>query len=192
MEKFFITYQNELFWTLGTFLVLWVLRFIGNKTVRRIGRISNIVEARILLISKYISIIYAFLGIGTLTLIWGVNFRELGLLFSSVFAVLGIALFASWSILSNVTSGVILFFFFPFKIGDRIKIMDKEIVDDVDKNNGSGIFVIVNISAFHVHLKNSKNELMTYPNNMMLQKGVVLKNNRKELKDNNEIKEVVK
>ncbi len=178
MEDFFITYQNKLLWTLGTFLVLWALRFIGLKTVRRIGRISNIVEARILLIFKYISIIYTFLGIGALTIIWGVNFRELGIIFSSVFAILGIALFASWSILSNVTSGVILFFFFPFKIGDRIKIMDKEITDEVDQNNTSGIFIIENITAFHVHLRNGNNEMMTYPNNMMLQKGVTLKNKR--------------
>ncbi len=185
MENFILTNQNELLLTLATIVVILLLKFIGNKTVKRIGRISHIVEARILLITKYVSILLTFFGIGALAFIWGVNFRELGLLFSSIFAVVGIALFASWSILSNVTSGVILFFFFPFKIGDRVKVMDKEIVDDVDK--GYGVFVIENIKSFHVLLRNSEGELLTYPNNLMLQKGVTLIKTHQELIEKSEI-----
>ena len=172
MENFITAYPNELLRTLITVITLILLRFIGNKTVRRIGRINNIVEARTLLVTKYVSIVLTFLGISAITFIWGVNFKEIGLLFSSVFAVTGIALFASWSILSNVTAGVILFFTFPFKIGDHIRIMDKEII--VDGNEGSGIFLIEDIKAFHVHLRNSHGELVTYPNNLMLQKAVAL------------------
>jgi small-conductance mechanosensitive channel len=185
MENFILTNQNELLLTLATIVVILLLKFIGNKTVKRIGRVSHIVEARILLITKYVSILLTFFGIGALAFIWGVNFRELGLLFSSIFAVVGIALFASWSILSNVTSGVILFFFFPFKIGDRVKVMDKEIIDGTDK--GYGVFVIENIKSFHVLLRNSEGELLTYPNNMMLQKGVTLIKTHQELKKKSEI-----
>ena len=79
-------------------------------------------------------------------LIWGVNLKEIGLIFSSLFAVLGVALFAIWSILSNVTAGIILFLNFPFKIGDRIKILDKEIEYD-------GNYLIEDIRAYHIHLR---------------------------------------
>ncbi|TMM57528.1 mechanosensitive ion channel [Maribacter algarum] len=172
MEDFFIENQKQLIWTFSIILVLLVFRFIGSKTVRRIGRLSGIAEARTLLITKYVYAILNFLGIGALIFIWGVNFQDLGLLFSSVFAVIGVALFAQWSILSNVTSGVILFFSFPFKIGDHIRILDKEILDE--QNENENIFIIEDIKAFHVHLRRHSGELITYPNNMMLQKAIVL------------------
>ncbi len=172
MENFFLTHQNEIIWTAVTLVAIVITRFIGAKTVRRIGTLSDIADARTLLITKYVYAVLNFLGIGAITFIWGVNFQDLGLLFSSIFAVIGVALFAQWSILSNVTSGVILFFSFPFKIGDHIKIMDKEILSETDEDKN--IFVIEDIKAFHVHLRRNSGELITYPNNMMLQKGITL------------------
>lgn len=172
MEEFLVDYQKELVWTIVSIVVLLFLKFIATKGIRRIGRISNIFEGRILLITSYVSILLSFLGFIAISLIWSVDYKELGLLFSSAFAIIGVGLFASWSILSNITSGVILFFFFPFKIGDRIKILDKEIIDT--SNEDHAILRIENIKAFHVHLRNDKGQLLTYPNNMLLQKGVTL------------------
>ena len=167
MEKFLIDHQNELFATIITLVALLILKFIITKTVRRIGKISNIVEARTLLVIKYVSIMLTFLGIGAFAFIWGINIKDLGLLFSSVFAIIGIALFASWSILSNITAGVILFFSFPFKIGDRVKIMDKDIESE-------GPYLIEDIKAFHVNLRKVNGELLVYPNNLMIQKAITL------------------
>lgn len=171
MEEFFITYKNQLLGTLIILIVLLVLKFIGTKTVRKVGKLSDIVEARTLLITKYVSILLTMLGIGALTIVWGVNFREVGTLFASVFAVIGVALFASWSILSNVTAGVILFFSFPFKIGDRVKILDKDIESEEP-------YLIEDIKAFHVNLRKDNGELLVYPNNLMMQKAVSLMNTR--------------
>ncbi len=172
MKDFLFNNQSELFWSLITILALLLLRLVINKTVKRIGRKSNIVEARTLLITKYVSILITFLGVGAFLFIWGVNFKDVGVLFSSVFAVIGVGLFAQWSILSNVTSGVILFFSFPFKIGDRIKILDNEILDEQDE--GNNLYLIEDIKAFHVLLRRENGELLTYPNNMILQKAVAL------------------
>lgn len=171
MEQFFVEYKIELFWTLITLVILFILKFIGNTTVKRVGRDSEIVEARIRLITKYVTIVLVFIGVGAITFIWGVNFRELALLFSSIFAILGVALFANWSILSNITAGIILFFTFPFKIGDKVKVMDKDILDDSSTNN---TYIIENIKAFHVLMRKDNGELLTHPNSLMLQKGVTL------------------
>ncbi|NIW50111.1 MAG: mechanosensitive ion channel, partial [Gammaproteobacteria bacterium] len=43
---------------------------------------------------------------------------------SSFFAIVGVALFAQWSILSNITASVIIFFTSNAKIGDKIKVVD--------------------------------------------------------------------
>ncbi len=170
MKEIFTLHQTELFWTFFVFIIVILLRFITHKTIKRVGGVSNFVEARTLLIVKYASILYTFLGISVLALIWGVNYKDIALLFSSVFAIVGVALFAQWSIISNITSGVILFFSFPFKIGDKIKIFDKDILDDkIEENNN---FIIEDIRAFHIHLRHKNGKLITYPNNLMLQKAV--------------------
>uniref|UniRef100_UPI003744309F mechanosensitive ion channel domain-containing protein n=1 Tax=Mesohalobacter halotolerans TaxID=1883405 RepID=UPI003744309F len=89
-------------------------------------------------------------------------------MFSSVFAIIGIGLFAIWSILSNVTAGVILYFYYPFKIGDKIKILDKDFPLEA---------TIEDIKAFQIHLRTDEGDLVTYPNNLILQKSISMKDN---------------
>lgn len=168
MDTLFIEYKNELLGTAICLLVLLILKYLGTKAIKKVGKISDINEVRTRLIIKYSTVGLTTFGVVALILIWGVEMKDIGLVFSSVFAVIGVALFAQWSILSNVTAGVILFFSFPFKIGDKIKIMDKEI------ELPNEVYLIEDIRAFHIHLRRNNGELFTYPNNMMLQKAIAL------------------
>src|SRR5690606_16688183 len=115
METFFLEYKKELLGTGICLLVLLILKYIGTKAIQKVGKISDINEVRTRLIVKYSTVGLATSGIVALILVWGVDINQIGLVFSSVFAVIGVALFAQWSILSNITAGVILFFSFPFK-----------------------------------------------------------------------------
>lgn len=144
-------------------LLLLILRLILKKTVRNFAKRIERLEHRTGLIMKHVDFASFFLIVLALIIIWGVDFRNLGLVLSSVFAVIGIAFFAQWSILSNITSGIIMFFTFPYKIGDYIKIHDKEMPSEG---------IIEDIKTFHIIIHTSKNEIVTYPNSMMLQKGV--------------------
>ncbi|MGB6153279.1 MAG: mechanosensitive ion channel domain-containing protein [Pricia sp.] len=167
VDDFFAEYKNELLATLILIVVLLILKFIFTKAIRRVGRLSDIVEARTLLITKYVSILLTIIGFGLLIFIWNIKVKDVGIAFASVFTIIGVALFASWSILSNITAGVVLFFSFPFKIGDRVKIMDKDI-------EGEEPYLIEDIRAFHVSLRKDNGELLVYPNNLMMQKAVTL------------------
>lgn len=165
MKDFFVTYQHEIVRSAITVVVLLFIRFTSTQFIKKVGRTNGINQARTVLIIKYVNVTITVLAALAGSIIWGVNFRELGTVFASVFAVLGVALFAQWSILSNVTAGVILFFTFPFKIGDKIKIQDKDFPSEA---------IIEDIKAFHIHLRTDDGELITYPNNLLLQKGVVV------------------
>lgn len=165
MTNFFTTYQNELIQTLVLFAILVVLRFIFHTVLRKIGRKSGINEARINLINRYVVVTLVFIAMLIEAFIFGAEPKELSLVFSSVFAVIGIGLFAIWSILSNITSGVIMFFSFPYKVGDKIKIHDKDFPIEA---------IIEDIRAFQLHLRQDNGDLVTYPNNLMLQKAVTL------------------
>ncbi len=165
MTNFFTTYQNKLIQTLVLFAILVVLRFIFHAVLRKIGRKSGINEARINLINRYVIVTLVFIALLFEAFIFGAEPKELSLVFSYVFAVIGIGLFAIWSILSNITSGVIMFFSFPYKIGDKIKIHDKDFPIEA---------IIEDIRAFQLHLRQDNGDLVTYPNNLMLQKAVTL------------------
>ncbi len=79
-------------------------------------------------------------------------------------AITGVALFAAWSNLSNLTSSVIIFFTLPFKIDDSVKILDGD-------NTVEG--KIIDMTLFHVLLEDKDQKLISYPNNIFVQKVVV-------------------
>ncbi|PIB27917.1 mechanosensitive ion channel domain-containing protein [Maribacter sp. 4G9] len=172
MESFLAYNKNSLFFSVILFVLIIILKIVFTSIVKKVGKLSDFNPVRINLIIKYINIVLIMMAIISFTFIWGVNYRDLGVLLSSVFAVIGVALFAQWSILSNITAGVIIFFSFPFKIGNTIRILDKEILDS--DNPEREVFVIEDIKPFHLHLRRANGEIITYPNNLILQKGVVL------------------
>lgn len=156
------------------FLAVVVSRFLMTKIIRNYARNHTNIEHRTNLVIKYFHLLINILAFVFLIIIWGVDKSELFLTISSVATIIGVAMFAQWSILSNITSGIILFFFFPFKIGDTIKIHDKDFPIQAE---------IEDINAFHVLLKTIEGELITYPNNILLQKGISIIKNKFEEKD---------
>ena len=138
----------------------WVLLLAQKKQVNL---------ARCSLIIRFISYLLFFITLSLVAVTLGLGYHDVSLFVSSAFAVLGVALVAQWSILSNLTAGVLIFFVFPYRIGERIKVVDKD--EDI-----SG--VIVEIALFHVLIRRDNNDLITYPNSLMLQKAVLKLGNR--------------
>jgi small-conductance mechanosensitive channel len=163
MMTFFTDYAKEIFATGILIAVTISTRVIVTQIVRRYARKEHFLEHRTILIIKYIHLLTNILFIIGLFIVWGVKTDDIFLTVSSIATVIGVAMFAQWSILSNITSGVILFFSFPFKIGDSIKIHDKDFPIEAE---------IEDINAFHVSLKTKEGEKIIYPNNLLLQKGI--------------------
>ncbi len=165
MTKFFEAYQSEIIYSAIVLMVLFIIRTIIVFSVKRIGKRSGTTEARANLIGRYATVVLVLVALLIEAFILGFETRDITLVFSSVFAVIGIALFAIWSILSNITSGVIMFFSFPYKVGDKIKIHDKDYPVEA---------IIEDIRAFQLILREDNGDLVTYPNNLILQKAVTL------------------
>lgn len=75
--------------------------------------------------------------------------------------ILGIAFFAQWSIISNITSSLIIFFNHPAKIGDEIIVFDKDY--SIEGR-------ISDIGVFFVIIKTVDGEKITIPSNVFTQK----------------------
>ena len=160
---FFNDFTQEVIGT-GILLILVVLaRVVVAKLVRRFAKKSQKLEHRTRLVIKYIHLLINILAAFAIIIIWGVQTKDIFITLSSITTVVGVAMFAQWSILSNITSGIILFFSFPFKIGDLILIHDKDFPIEAE---------IEDIKAFHVYLKSKNGEMIVYPNNLLLQKGI--------------------
>ena len=160
---FFDFYIKEAIATGLVFLIVIFLRLIVTKAVRRYSKSHTGIEKRTNLVIKYIHLLISILAVISLIVIWGVQKNDILITLSSIATVVGVAMFAQWSILSNITSGIILFFSFPFRIGDVIKVHDKDFPFEGE---------IIDINAFHTDLITKDGELMVYPNNLLLQKGI--------------------
>jgi small-conductance mechanosensitive channel len=155
---------SKLLIVLACWVAFYLVTKLLDKVIHDISVRRALGDLRVLYITRLMNIGMVFCCLVVMCLILGLGYSEISVFLSSIFAVVGIALFAQWSILSNVTASMIIFFGFPYKVNDRIKILDKD--DDM-----SGI--IVEISMFHVILQRADGNLITYPNTLILQKAVL-------------------
>ncbi|MBN2815789.1 MAG: mechanosensitive ion channel [Campylobacterales bacterium] len=144
---------------IATIVTLKSLNFFFNK----IGKFKRVSEKRVYYINKTFSLLIIIISFLFLAFIWSVNLSGLLIFASSIFAVIGVALFAQWSILSNVTSSIIIFFTFPSRVGDKVQVVDGE-------NSVSG--EIVEISLFQIEIKDEDGNTVFYPNNLFMQKPI--------------------
>jgi small-conductance mechanosensitive channel len=152
--------------TVGVIVFAFLMRLLITKSLRKIQQKFGFQKARIIVTNKIISILIYTTIIVVVAFIWGVDEKQLFVYISSFLTILGIAFFAQWSILSNITAGVILFINYPVKIGDTITIMEKD-------NNIKG--EIRDIGTFFITLRTEEKELITVPNSVILQKTIKYK-----------------
>jgi MscS family membrane protein len=145
-----------------------IIRAFTRKLIRRQERKHGLDRARSIYANKFFDITWITVLLLAFGIIWDVSFKGL---FASFFAVAGVALFATWSMLSNITASVLLFFNFPFKIGSRITVMDKD-----DSVTG----VVKDITFFAIQIEQENGDLVSYPNNVAIQKAII------QLKENSE------
>ena len=119
-------------------------------------------------------IVLVLLLIVVLSIVWGVDIRGLLVLASSMIAVVGVALFAAWSLLSNITAFFILLGQKAFAEG-----MEVRVVDGGNYLEGR----IVEINLFSTVLRTKDNEQVIYPNNLLISRPVIVfpKKSRKVL-----------
>ena len=143
-----------------------LLRFITSQSLRKIRIKFEFQKSRMIVIYKIITFLIYCTILVLIAFIWGVDEKQLIIYISSFLTILGIAFFAQWSLLSNITAGLILFINYPVKIGDTITILEKD-------NNTTG--EIIDIGAFFITLKTTDNEMVTIPNSVVLQKSISYK-----------------
>ena len=158
-----LIYKTQILYSGLLFIVIVALIFFTKRAIQKFSLLRNIGVNRKKIIYKLLNLIVYIIVVIGLAIIWGVEVKDFSVFISSVLAVLGIAFFAQWSILSNLTASVILFFSHPVRLGDRIRILDK----DFDWTGE-----VVDITGFYLFMKTDNGKSITIPNSLVLQKGI--------------------
>lgn len=173
-----MSFKTEILYTVILLAVILLLNTFTKRGIRRFGKSSSIdMNSRkiIFYLSNLLFYLLAFVGI---SLIWGVKLEDFSLFLSSVLAILGVGFVAQWSILSNLTASVILFFSHPLRLGDRIRVMDKDF-------DWSG--KVEDISGFYLFMRTDDGRRITIPTNLVIQKGIEILKDIEETSDEEEI-----
>ncbi len=107
---------------------------------------------------RTIFFIIHFIALIILITIWGLEVENLWIYFSSVFGLIAIGFFATWSILSNMVAGLMIYLSNPFRIDSKIKLYDHELEATV-----------LTIGLFYTQLRDDEG-IFEVPNSIFFQK----------------------
>jgi small-conductance mechanosensitive channel len=158
-----LDYKTEILLSLALLLAFIILTQFSKYAIRKFSKLKSIDLNRKKIILKLNMLVYYLIAAILLAIIWGVQLKEFTVFISSVMAVIGVAFVAQWSILSNLTASVLLFFNHPLRIGDHIRVQDK----DFDWTGH-----VEDITGFYVFMKTDKGEQITIPNSIVIQRTI--------------------
>lgn len=166
MEPYKIQIIETIVVIAGYIITHYVTKIFVNNSLKQ----THLQRGRRKMIIKAVHLLSFLTVIVLLSAIWGLKQNEIAVFVGTILTALGIAFFAQWSLLSNVTSSLLLFFNHPVKIGDTIKILDKDYPFEGE---------VTDLTYFFVHLKTDEGGITTIPNSLLLQKSVsvIEKNN---------------
>ena len=154
----------EILWSMAALVGFYIANRIFKGVLRRFARRKQVKEKRVFYVAKVFDVLFVLTFLLTLGFVWSVDIKGISVFASSLFAIIGVAMFAQWSILSNITASIIIFFTFPARVGDKIRIVDGD-------NSIEG--TIKEITLFQVELKDDEDNHVIYPNSLLLQKPVI-------------------
>lgn len=179
LENWFETHLIELAVSAGIILLYLITRRLILGLINRHAAKNSFDKSRTLYVKKMTSIVNFIVFAALLGFTWEVSLSGLSFYFASIFTVVGVGLFANWSILSNMTASVILFFFFPYRIGSRIRIQDGD-------NSIEGL--ILDITMFYIEIETENSDIVSFPNNLAMQKASILLKSKTESETNADTK----
>lgn len=146
METYKIQIAETIAVLAGYIIVHYITKIIVNNSLKQ----THMQRGRRKMIIKAFHLLSFITATVLLSAIWGVKQNEIAVFVGTILTAVGIAFFAQWSLLSNITSSLLLFFNHPVKIGDTIKVLDKDYPFEGD---------VSDLTYFFVHLKTESGEI---------------------------------
>ena len=163
--NWFFKYSFNIALSIIVFLIYVAFRKIINPKIEEYIDRDHLKSETLKSALFSISIFSGMIASALILFIWGFDFKVLFALSSGIIALTGVALCASWSILSNVTSFFILLVHSSFKRGNFIRVIDAD-------NYVEGY--ISEISLFNTKLITVDREIILFPNNLLIARPIMI------------------
>ncbi|MFU7151171.1 mechanosensitive ion channel domain-containing protein [Pseudomonas aeruginosa] len=151
-------------------LVAWLLQRLVRRTVTRIGERYPVPPELLLPLRGGLRWLIMVSALIMVLERLGVSAEVLWTALTGFAAVAAVAFFAIWSVLSNLFCALLIFTVGPFRIGDRV-----ELIDSADKPGVTGRVVAINLlyTTLEETLEDgSPGPLLQVPNSLFFQKAV--------------------
>nr|WP_109621770.1 mechanosensitive ion channel domain-containing protein [Sediminitomix flava] len=157
-------YQINILKTISVFILYLLVKNICYKLINQTLNNKQLLKFRGELIKRVVNIIFISISLIMISVIWGVDQSELVVFLGSVLTIIGVAFFAQWSLLSNITSSIILFFSHPIRLNDSITILEGKEYELEGK--------VIDIGLFFVTVLTDEGDEIILPNNIFIQKSI--------------------
>ena len=154
-------YTLQIIKTMVLIVAYLAAKIFTKRLIKKVGLRFSYQSGRIRITNKIANALLGILVFVFVMLIWGIKQSDLVVFLSTTLTILGVAFFAQWSLISNITSTLIIFFNHPIKIGDPLTIMEKDY--EIEG-------VLNDIGVFFITIKTKDDKKITMPSNMFLQK----------------------
>lgn len=165
LSSWYGTWWVNLSWSLVFVLFYMLVTRLALPRIEKLVSRSKLRAETTQKAHNTVRLIFGILTLAVLLIVWGVDFSGLLLLSTSLITLTGVAMFANWSILSNITSYFILLFHPTFQRGNFVRIMEMD-------NYMEGY--IADINLFNVKLITEDREVIVYPNNLVLTRPTIV------------------
>lgn len=158
-------YKIQVAETLAIIALYVIAFFVTKNIINRALKSAQLQRARRKIVIKAVHLFTSIAAVILIAGVWGLKQDEIAVFASAILTALGIAFFAQWSLLSNITSSIILFFNHPLKLGDTVKVLDRDYPVEGE---------VTELTYFFIHIKSQNGDTITVPNSLFLQKCVAV------------------
>lgn len=149
--------------------VALVLHLLGRRALERVGRagrLSSNTRFMATAVLKWGLVVIASVAVMQQ---FGISVHSLWTALSAVFVLVAVGFVALWSVLSNMLCAVFLVLFAPFRIGDRVEIIEI-VLNDGTKQGLRG--TVTGIDLIYTTLHDDDDSTVRIPNNMLFQRAI--------------------
>lgn len=150
--------------TAAVVVVYFILNAIIARLVKRAGQ-GESRQGAALKVIQTVRLVTGFFGILAIMVAWGIEFGSVALFATTTITLLGVALFASWSLLSNITAYFVLLFHSSYSRGTFVRVLEAD-------NYVEGY--VADLTLFSLELVTEDGARIVYPNNILLARVVVV------------------
>jgi len=149
--------------------VALVLHLLGRRALERVGRAGRLSSNTRFIATAVLK--WGLVVIASVAIMqqFGISVHSLWTALSAVFVLVAVGFVALWSVLSNMLCAVFLVLFAPFRIGDRIEIIEI-VLNDGTKQGLRG--TVTGIDLIYTTLQDDDDSMVRIPNNMLFQRAI--------------------